>query len=233
MSTPQSSYPAPSHSPVHSPATTPPATTPAGAPEYPPEPWHLTANAYLSLWTVPAAELPRLPATQRPVTVGGAAFVVTAWFDYLPSGQLSYRELLAAVAVRGGRTPTGTITEIWVDSPSSQAGGRELWAVPKDLADLQLTHGRTVTATASTAADWVATAAFSPRPSLPARLPMNVAIRQQAACGPRTAAVRSTAKPGAATAAWNINPDGPLGYLAGRTPVVSAHLSDARIRFGA
>lgn len=206
--------------------------SPAYAAEYPPEPWRLTANAYLSLWTVPVADLPRLPATARPLTLGATAFVVTAWFDYLPSGQLSYHELLTAVVVHGGLTPTATITEIWVDSTSSREGGRNLWAIPKELADLEFTHGRGFTAAASAGDEWIATAAFSPRPGLPARLPANFAIRQEAANGPKTSPVRSTAKPGGAAAAWNINPDGPLGYLAGRTPVLSARLADARIRFG-
>lgn len=227
-------------------SSTHPHTTPVAGAEYPPEPWHLAANAYLSLWTVPVGDLPRLPADERPVTRGGTAFVFTAWFDYLPSGQMSYHELLTAVAVRGGFTPTATITEIWVDSPASQAGGRRLWAIPKDRADLDFTYGRGFTATAGTGGasspadepvagegDWIATAAFSPRPTLPARLPANFAIRQESAGGPLTSAVRSSAKPGAATAAWNINPHGPLGYLAGRTPVLSAHLAGARIRFGA
>lgn len=174
------------------------------------------------------------------MTLGGTGLVATAWFDYLPSGQMSYHELLSAVVVRGGLTPTATITEIWVDSPASLAGGRALWAIPKELADLEFTGGRGFTATASTngedapgGGDWIATAAFTPRPSLPARMPASFAIRQETTDGPLTSAVRSAAKPGAAAAAWNVNPRGPLGYLAGRTPVLSARLSDARIRFGA
>ncbi|GAA1191532.1 acetoacetate decarboxylase family protein [Prauserella alba] len=223
----------PTRTPDHS---TPADSTPerSAPPQYPPAPWHLAANAYLSLWPVPVASLPRLPAAERPVTASGTAFVVTAWFDYLPSGQMSYRELLSAVVVRGGLTPTATITEIWVDSPASLAGGRALWAIPKDLARLEFTGGHAFTATASTdGGGWIATAAFSPRPCLPTRLPASFAIRQESSEGPLTSAVRSAAKPGAAAAAWNINPDGPLGYLAERSPLFSAHLSGARIRFGA
>ncbi|KID30349.1 Acetoacetate decarboxylase (ADC) [Prauserella sp. Am3] len=210
---------------------TPKSSTPSS--EYPPAPWNLTANAYLSLWTVPAADVPRLPTTAAPLTIGSTALVFTAWFDYLPSGQMSYHELLAAVAVQGGRTPTGTVTEIWVDSPASMAGGRALWAIPKDLADLDFTYGRGFTATAGTGEDWIATAAFSPRPGPPVRLPATFAIRQEADGVPLTSAVRSTARPQAAASSWNINPSGPLGYLAGHRPRLSLHLGDARIRFGA
>ncbi|WP_308431733.1 acetoacetate decarboxylase family protein [Amycolatopsis acidiphila] len=63
----------------------------------------------------------------RPVTVLGRAVVATAFVDYLPGGLLPYHELLAAVVVRRGRRLGLTITDIWVDSPASRAGGRELW----------------------------------------------------------------------------------------------------------
>ncbi|MFC4002244.1 acetoacetate decarboxylase family protein [Prauserella oleivorans] len=202
-------------------------------PTYPPEPWHLAASAYLSMWTVPRAELPRVPGIVDPLTLGGRAVVVTAWFDYLPAGQMSYHELLSTVAIHNGLRPTGTITEIWVDSAASMVGGRELWGIPKDLADFEFTYGRGFTATAATGDDWIATAAFSPRPGLPVRLPANFAICQDVGGRRKVSAVESAGKPCLAAASWNINPAGPLGYLAGRRPILSAHLSDVRIRFGA
>ncbi|MBK1788241.1 acetoacetate decarboxylase family protein [Prauserella cavernicola] len=202
-------------------------------PEYPPQPWNLAGNAYLSVWSVPRSGLPRVPATVRPLTIGGNAVVFTAWIDYQPPGQLAYHELLSTVAVRNGPRATGSITEIWVDSEISLAGGRELWAIPKDLATLEFAYGRGFTASASAGDDWIATAAFSPRPGPPVRLPANFAIAQSADGRPLVSDVRSKGKPHAAAASWNINPGGPLGYLAGRRPLLSAHLGDFRIRFGA
>jgi hypothetical protein len=105
---------------------------------YPPQPWNLVADARVSVWRVPAADLPALAA--QPLVIAGHASVFTAWIDYTPPGQLAYHELLAAVAVKGRRVSC-SITEIWVDSEVSRDGGRDLWAIPKDLATLPHLHG--------------------------------------------------------------------------------------------
>ncbi|WP_020672771.1 acetoacetate decarboxylase family protein [Amycolatopsis nigrescens] len=200
--------------------------------EYPAEPWHLAGQAYLSVWRVPPAELPALPAGLRPVRVAGSAFVVTAWIDYQPPGQLSYHELLATVAVRGGWRPTGSITEIWVDSATSMAGGRALWGIPKDLAALDFRHGRTFTAAAGTDTEWIATAAFTRRAGAPVAPPTGFRIAQTLHGALKYSPVRARARPHFAVANWNINPDGPLGYLTGRTPLLSVCLRDFTLRFG-
>ncbi|SFQ49476.1 Acetoacetate decarboxylase (ADC) [Amycolatopsis arida] len=205
---------------------------------YPPEPWHLAGQAYLSTWLVPVADLPRVPRELRPVVVAGRAVVVTAWIDYQPPGQLSYAELLATVAVRDGHGPSGpsgptaTITEIWVDSAVSLAGGRELWGIPKELAAFDLRHGRTFTASATTSRDWIATAAFTSRPGPPVTLPSRFRVAQVMDGEPRSSRVRARARPHWAAASWSVNPAGPLGYLAGRAPLLSARLRDFRMRFG-
>ncbi|SFB20515.1 Acetoacetate decarboxylase (ADC) [Amycolatopsis marina] len=201
-------------------------------PEYPPEPWHLAGQGFLSAWQVPVGELPRLPAGVQPLTVAGRAVVTTAWIDYQDHGQLAYHELLAAVAIRGGLTATATITEIWVDSEVSLAGGRQLWGIPKDLADFDFRHGRSFTATASTPQDWIATAAFTVRGGPPVPMAGSFTIAQRVGDSIRRSPVRSRALPRAASANWNINPDGPLGYLAGRTPLLNLHARDFRLRFG-
>ena len=70
----------------------------------------------------------------RPAGVYGAAFV-----SYEEGSPLTYSELLVARPIstdKDGRRVT--ITDIWVDSPESVAGGRELWAIPKGLCDFSL-----------------------------------------------------------------------------------------------
>jgi hypothetical protein len=196
---------------------------------YPPQPWNLTADARVSIWRVPAADLPTVAA--EPLVIAGHASVFTAWIDYTPPGQLAYHELLAAVAVKGRRVSC-SITEIWVDSEASLAGGRELWAIPKDLATLNFTGGRTFTATAATAEDWIATAAFRRRAGLPVRLPTSFDVVQERDGLLRTP-VGAKISPRPASADWSFNPDGPLGYLAGRRPVTSLELPGSQLSFGA
>ncbi|GAB2771136.1 acetoacetate decarboxylase family protein [Amycolatopsis magusensis] len=201
-------------------------------PGYPPEPWNLAGQAYATTWRVPAARLPELPGGLDPVVVAGQAIVITAWLDYQPPGQLSYHELLATVAVRNGTRATGSITGIWVDSEVSLAGGRGLWGIPKDLAAFDFTHGRTFTASASLDDRWIATAAFTRRAGLPFAPPAAFSIAQELQGALKYTPVRSTARPHLASASWNLNPDGPLGFLAGRRPGPSVHLADFRLTFG-
>ena len=74
---------------------------------------------WLSLFAVPRG------TPHRPAGLYGAAFV-----DYREDGVLSYQELLVARAVRDGAVPRVSITDIWVNSPTSRDGGRSLWAMP-------------------------------------------------------------------------------------------------------
>jgi acetoacetate decarboxylase len=200
--------------------------------DYPPEPWRLAGQAYMSVWRLPVAELPALPDGLEPVVFGGKAVVVAAWVDYQPEGQLSYHELLSTVAVRNAKVPTGSIIEIWVDSKVSLSGGRALWGIPKDLATLDFQHGRTFTASAGTGTDWIATAAFGRRAGIPLAAPVDFEIAQTLRGRLKYSPVHSKGRPHLASANWNINPAGPLGYLADRRPVLSAHLRDFRITFG-
>ncbi|HWD03166.1 MAG TPA: acetoacetate decarboxylase family protein [Amycolatopsis sp.] len=197
---------------------------------YPPEPWHLAGHARLSAWLVPAADLPALPEGAEPRVAAGRAAVFTAWFDYRAPGQLAYHELLCATAIRGGLA--ASITGIWVDSPSSRDGGRELWGIPKDLAAFEFTDGRRFTATAATDGDWIATAAFSRRAGLPAALPTRFDVAQTLGGRLARSPVSCRAKLHAATTDWSINPLGPLRFLAGHRPIGSAELRDFTLVFG-
>ncbi|EID52474.1 acetoacetate decarboxylase family protein [Saccharomonospora xinjiangensis] len=199
---------------------------------YPGEPWRLAGEAYVSVWAVPLGALPRVSDVVTPHTVGGRAVVVTAWIDYTPPGQLSYHELLAVVAVRHGRSPAGSITEIWVDSETSLRGGRALWGIPKELATFHLDRTGDVTVSAATPSEWIASATFVPKgPSGPATR-ARFSVIQSVGGLPLVSPVLARVRPRPASATWTVNPDGPLGYLGGRRPLVSVHLRDARLLFG-
>src|SRR5687768_3094215 len=65
-----------------------------------------------------------------------AGVYAVAWVSYEDPSPLTYKELLVARALDSGEQGRRvSITDIWVDSPASVAGGRELWAIPKDLCD--------------------------------------------------------------------------------------------------
>lgn len=205
--------------------------------DYPDEPWRLAGEAFVSVWVVPRRALPRVTDTVTPLTIGGRAVVVTAWIDYTPPGQLSYHELLATVAVRperraGAHLAAGSITEIWVDDEASRAGGRRLWGIPKDLATFEFDRFDGFTASASTREEWIATATFTPRGPAGPFVPAAFSIAQSISGRSLVSPVRARVRARFATAVWTVNPNGPLGYLAGRRPLINAHLRDARLLFG-
>lgn len=211
-----------------------------GTAAYPPEPWDLTGRGWVSTWRL-AGAAPPLPAGVVPV--GGLA--LSMFVDYGEPGRMRYAELLAGVLVRRGRRTGLAITDIWVDSPASRAGGRELWGVPKDLAsfgtlasgpldgELEARRGEEVLATARFRP------ARAPGVPLPVRLP--AAIAQTVPVGPVDApgartvwtpvrARAASVRPARAT--WSSPWDGPLAWLAGARPLAHAVVEGFAMRFG-
>ncbi|GAA3343528.1 acetoacetate decarboxylase family protein [Amorphoplanes nipponensis] len=212
---------------------------------YPPQPWDLRGQLHLSVFAVPRADLPALPpplaAAVRPIPFGGRALVGAAWVSYEPGGVLEYRELLAAVLVHERGRPRVSITRIWVDSVASRDGGRELWGIPKDLAELELRtapDGHLVAA-ASTGPEPgdrpapIASAAVRRGPRLPGRWPTPLSVAQALAGSVVRTPVRGRAGLRLGSATWRIEAGGPLGHLAGRRPLLTVTLTDFRLRFGA
>jgi hypothetical protein len=193
--------------------------------EYPPEPWTLRGHGCVSLWTVRTRDLPALPEGVRPVTAAGRALVATAFVDYLPGGLLAYRELLAAVVVRRGVRTGLSITHIWVDSPASKAGGRELWGIPKDLADLEITPGFTATAAGIAEARHTSRGRGVP-------LPVAGPVFQTRNGALARTPVRASGRGRFAGVRWRIAPDGPLGWLRDRKPFLGLSVVSFRMTFG-
>jgi hypothetical protein len=205
---------------------------------YPPEPWDLRGQLYLSVFAVPRAALPALPdplaGAVRPLPFGRRALVGAAWVRYEPGGILQYQELLSAVLVHEGRHPRVSITGIWVDSVASRDGGRELWGIPKDLADLDVRtapDGRTE-GTASIASGTIAAVSFGAGWRLPGRWPAPMSVVQELDGGLKRTTVRGRAGLRLGGSTWRVEPGGPLGYLAGRRPLLTLTLADFRLRFG-
>ncbi|GGP65188.1 acetoacetate decarboxylase family protein [Saccharothrix coeruleofusca] len=194
---------------------------------YPPEPWNLRARACVSLWSVDRDRLPALPVGVRPLALRGRAVVATAFVDYLPGGVLTYRELLAAVAVRGGTRPGVSITHIWVDSAASRAGGRQLWGIPKEMAEFEVAGD--FTASARVDGEVVASVRCAGLPSgVPA--PAWASTWQELGGELVRTPLRVSGRVRPVRAAWRLS--GPLAWVTGARPLVSVAVTDARLRFG-
>jgi hypothetical protein len=200
---------------------------------YPPEPWALRGQLRVAVFLVPVADLPAIPAelatAVRVVRLGRRAVVGAAWVVYEPGGVLSYHELLASVLMRDGLRPRVTITDIWVDSVASRDGGRALWGIPKDLARFDFA-GEHVSAELDTGPLAEATVRRGVR--LPGRWPVGFRVTQSLDGQPKTSRVRATARLLLGRSQWTVPADGPLRYLAGRRPLLTATAADFRMSFG-
>ena len=190
--------------------------------DFPPEPWDLRGQLHASVFLVPVAAFPpgelELPPGWSLVRLRGSAVVGAAWVVYEPGGVLAYRELMATVLVRRGLHLAPHILRIWVDSEASRAGGRALWAIPKELADFEIDTLRGQTRfTARTDGEPIAVGGVHRGLRLPGRWPLSFRVvqRVEADATAKVSPVRSRA-----------------GLLSGRRALLTVGLRDFAMFFG-
>ncbi len=193
---------------------------------YPAPPWRLRGDLHTSVFLVPLAGVPvDLPPGWRPLRLGRFGLVGTAWVSYRPGGVLVYDELMSTLLVRRGWRVLPTITHIWVDSPASRDGGRELWGIPKQLAEFG-----SFLATINDGP--LAAGSVRPRITLPWRLPFGFSVVQRLAGSAKVTPVRLRARVGLSRSTFAADPGGPLAFLAGRRALLSFSVFDFRMIFG-
>lgn len=198
--------------------------------DYPPAPWRMHGSMWLSVFRL------RDDADERhPAGVYGMALV-----DYREPSPLTYRELLVARSVTDSDGERAvTITDIWVDSPASKAGGRELWAIPKQLCDFsrETTDRGPATRTrweASVDGRPVVAAEFTDVSRFAPRAPFKGRVEQPGIPDhPGVAQVEmgGNAKALPCRGRWRIAPDGPLAFLRGARQLGTFRMVDFRLRF--
>jgi acetoacetate decarboxylase len=115
--------------------------------DFPPPPWRLQASFTLAASLIGVAEARRhvpsdleIIALRKGRTLGAIGIV-----DYGLGSVFPYNELVVICGlVRAGKRKGGWISHIYVDSTRSQAGGHELFGLPKQLASFTQSsnHGR-------------------------------------------------------------------------------------------
>ncbi len=206
--------------------------------DYPPEPWYLGGSLLVSVFLVPVRELPEgfeLPTGRRPLRFGGRVPVGVAAVRYLPGGALAYDELLVAVPSLGRGGIRVTIPQIWVDSPASMHGGRDLWGIPKDLAHFRRSdspQGRTEVAMSVDGTEVAALRARRGRALLPGMRQVALPILQRLGGVTTLSHNRVIGRISGLRTSWRFAARGPLGYLRGHRPLVNIALHDSSIVFG-
>jgi hypothetical protein len=200
--------------------------------DYPPEPWDLRGTGYVSLWCGPVGTLPALPPGLRPIRLFGRAVVATAFVDYQPGGLLAYHELLVAVLVHRRGRPGISITDIWVDSAASRAGGRQLWGIPKELARFDFTHPIRLGAEVD-GAPLAGAAVRHSRHGLRLPFPVRGTTFQSRIDVPAMllgTPLRATGRLHPARVGWEFA--GPLSWLRSWRPLVGVAATEFALRFG-
>ena len=197
---------------------------------YPPAPWQMKGSLWLSLFKVKHDV-----DEARPAGIYGAAFV-----SY-EEGPLTYSELLVARPISTEEHNRRiNITDIWVDSPESVAGGRELWAIPKGLCDFTLDAAyrgpvSTTDWSASLGASPIARASFTDLGKIAPRLPFKATTWQAElpeGGGEKTAVMKGTSKLLPCRGRWDFAADGPLGWMRDARPLLSARMTRFNMSFG-
>lgn len=208
------------------------STGPNGDVSYPAAPWAMVGQLWLSIFRLkdPVDEL-------RPAGTYGAAFV-----SYEPGSPLTYSELLVArLADTDAHGRRVSITDIWVDSPASVAGGRELWAIPKGLCDFELETQRrgplsTTDWTASFGRKPIASATFTDVSKAMVRLPFKGGTWQPGIDDThgeeRTAILQGSSKALPCRGRWDFAADGPLAWMRGARQLASFRQADFKMSFG-
>lgn len=196
---------------------------------FPSPPWKMNAQMWLSLFVLRSS-----PRPDRPAGLYGAAFV-----DYQQGSPLTYHELLVARLHLEGARRYVRVTDMWVDSERSKAGGWSLWAMPKRLADLPLEvrhSGPVERTTVGGRADErpIATGRFSAvPPAALLRTPFSAKTSQEREDGSVVVSSMSgSARSLPCHGSWDFDPHGPLGFMHGRRPFASFRLADLHLTFG-
>ncbi|MFQ4142762.1 acetoacetate decarboxylase family protein [Chlorogloeopsis sp. ULAP02] len=104
---------------------------------YPPAPWILQGYALISLHLLNIDRVRHLiPSELEIISVWPGKTVGGIYLSYYGSeSELEYSELIVVPAFVGDRGAVGGwVSHIYVDNPDSVAGGREIWGLPKELA---------------------------------------------------------------------------------------------------
>ncbi len=110
---------------------------------YPPSPWQLHGHALQTLHLIDRTHLQSqlAPGLQLIEPWPGKAIATVYLSRYESGSALEYSELIIGTFVHHQQQIGGWVTHIYVDHPDSVAGGREIWGLPKELAEFSWETG--------------------------------------------------------------------------------------------
>ncbi|BAY20381.1 hypothetical protein NIES2100_01220 [Calothrix sp. NIES-2100] len=115
---------------------------------YPQAPWKLQGYAMQTLHLVNINRVRSLvPLELDIISVWPGKTVASVYLSYYGSGsELEYSELIVVPAIVGYQGKFGAwVSHIYVDHVDSMAGGRDIWGLPKELANFDWEQGQRIT----------------------------------------------------------------------------------------
>ncbi len=112
---------------------------------YPSAPWTLYGRALQTLQLVEIEQArPLIPPELQIISVWPGKTIGGVYLaSYGPGSVLEYNELIVVPALVNYSGKIGFwISHIYVDNPDSVAGGREIWGLPKELAEFDWKQGK-------------------------------------------------------------------------------------------
>jgi hypothetical protein len=105
---------------------------------YPQAPWKLQGYAIQTLNILDIDRVrPLIPSELNIISVWPGKTLGGVYLSYYaPGSELEYSELIVIAALVGYKGKFGGwVSHIYVDNPDSVAGGREIWGLPKEMAE--------------------------------------------------------------------------------------------------
>lgn len=115
---------------------------------YPQAPWTLQGYAFQTLQPLDIERVrPLIPSELAVISVWPGKTLGGVYLSYYGSGSvLEYSELIVIAALVSYKGKFGGwVSHIYVDNPDSVAGGREIWGLPKEMAEFTWENGNRVT----------------------------------------------------------------------------------------
>ena len=110
---------------------------------YPPAPWTLKGYAFQTLQLVDIEQASKfIPSELEVIQLLPGKTLGSIYISSYDGSLLKYNELIVVPGfVRHQGKFGGWISHIYVDNPDSVAGGREIWGLPKEMADFTWNNG--------------------------------------------------------------------------------------------
>jgi hypothetical protein len=201
---------------------------------FPAAPWRLRGEMYGTLLRLPRGAVPAdlLPSHVDITRRDGSVVAAVAWAEYMSGSVLEYRELMVVAMTKLTLPLTGTVLRIWVDSPQSMAGGRQLWCIPKEMASFGFDHSDGFTGSIAAGGREPAAFRFVPKWTLPGRWPAMMVVRQDTPTGLRrtTSVMRGRMQVG--DGKLDLPEHGELAFLDRGKPIAHLAIRGFRAEFG-